>query len=73
MSDIKHQKPSQSQLISTRELANIIGYEVQTIRAWLCKDKLPNGLPGPKKIKNRHYWSRKDIDRYLLTFSVYSN
>ncbi|EFC1800608.1 DNA-binding protein, partial [Escherichia coli] len=26
MSDIKHQKPSQSQLISTRELANIIGY-----------------------------------------------
>ena len=50
MSDIKHQKPSQSQLISTRELANIIGYEVQTIRAWLCKDKLPNGLPRPKKI-----------------------
>lgn len=44
----------QPQLISTTELAKIISYKSQTIRKWLCQDRLPEGLPRPKKINGRH-------------------
>ncbi|EAA1977814.1 DNA-binding protein [Salmonella enterica] len=63
---------AQSQLISTAELARIISYKSQTIRKWLCQDKLPEGLPRPKQINGRHYWLRNEIADYIATFSVRS-
>lgn len=63
----------QSQLISTAELARIISYKSQTIRKWLCQDKLPEGLPRPKQINGRHYWLRNEIADYIATFSVRSS
>ncbi|EAA3226727.1 DNA-binding protein [Salmonella enterica] len=64
---------AQSQLISTAELARIISYKSQTIRKWLCQDKLPEGLPRPKQINGRHYWLRNEIADYIATFSVRSS
>lgn len=55
---------------STAELAKIISYKSQTIRKWLCQDKLPEGLPRPKQINGRHYWLRKDVLDFIDTFSV---
>ncbi len=49
MSAFKLPDTSQSQLISTAELAKIISYKSQTIRKWLCQDKLPEGLPRQNK------------------------
>lgn len=63
---------AQSQFISTAELARIISYKSQTIRKWLCQDKLPEGLPRPKQINGRHYWLRNEIADYIATFSVRS-
>lgn len=40
----------QPQLVSTSELAKLINCKSQTIRKWLCQDKLPEGLPRPKKL-----------------------
>ena len=54
MSAFKLPDTSQSQLISTAELAKIISYKSQTIRKWLCQDKLPEGLPRPNHNKGRH-------------------
>ena len=48
MSAFEQQEFFQPQLISTSELAKIINYKSQTIRKWLCQDKLPDGLPRPK-------------------------
>lgn len=70
MSAFKLLDTSQSQLISTAELAKIISYKSQTIRKWLCQDKLPEGLPRPKQINGRHYWLRKDALDFIDTFSV---
>ncbi|EGK5070279.1 DNA-binding protein, partial [Escherichia coli] len=50
--------------------AKIISYKSQTIRKWLCQDKLPEGLPRPKQINGRHYWLRKDVLDFIDTFSV---
>ncbi|WP_145586154.1 helix-turn-helix transcriptional regulator [Yersinia kristensenii] len=60
---------SQPQLISTKELAKLIGYQPQTIRKWIHEDKLPEGLPRPKKIGTRHRWSLKEINEFVLQFS----
>lgn len=49
MSAFKLPDTSQSQLISTAELAKIISYKSQTIRKWLCQDKLPEGLLAQNK------------------------
>ena len=73
MSTFEHQEFFQPQLISTSELAKIINYKSQTIRKWLCQDKLPDGLPRPKQINGRHYWLRNDISDFLLTFSAKGN
>ncbi|EMB6556425.1 TPA: helix-turn-helix domain-containing protein [Serratia liquefaciens] len=73
MSIYEQSKTPLSELVSTGELAHLLNLKAQTIRKWLCQDKLPNGLPRPKKINSRHYWLRKDIDRFLLTFSAYCN
>lgn len=70
MSTFELSNTSKSALVSTSEFAKIIGRESQTIRIWLCKDRLPEGLPRPKKINNRHYWLRKDIEDYILSFST---
>ncbi|MBE4925958.1 helix-turn-helix domain-containing protein [Enterobacter hormaechei] len=70
MSAFEHQEFFQPQLISTSELAKIINYKSQTIRKWLCQDKLPDGLPRPKQINGRHYWLRNDISDFLLTLSA---
>lgn len=61
------------QLISTTELAKIISYKSQTIRKWLCQDRLPEGLPRPKKINGRHYWLRNEVAEFIATFSVRGN
>ncbi|HED2544475.1 helix-turn-helix domain-containing protein [Pantoea agglomerans] len=63
----------QPQLISTTELAKIISYKSQTIRKWLCQDRLPEGLPRPKKINGRHYWLRNEVAEFIATFSVRGN
>lgn len=65
--------PPQPQLISTTELAKIISYKSQTIRKWLCQDRLPEGLPRPKKINGRHYWLRNEVAEFIATFSVRGN
>lgn len=70
MSAFKLSDTAQSQLISTAELAKIISYRPQTIRKWLCEDKLPEGLPRPKKINTRHYWLRSEVADFISTFSV---
>lgn len=49
MSAFKLPDTSQSQLISTAELAKIISYKSQTIRKWLCQDKLPEGYLAQNK------------------------
>ena len=59
MSAFKLPDTSQSQLVSTAELAKI-----------LCQDKLPEGLPRPKQINGRHYWLRKEVLDFIDTFSV---
>ncbi|CAI1753919.1 MULTISPECIES: helix-turn-helix transcriptional regulator [Serratia] len=64
---------TQPQLISTTELAKIISYESQTIRKWLCQDRLPEGLPRPRKINGRHYWLRNEVAEFIATFSVRGN
>ncbi|MEX2939948.1 DNA-binding protein [Serratia sp. JSRIV002] len=61
---------TQPQLISTTELAKIISYKSQTIRKWLCQDRLPEGLPRPKQINGRHYWLYKDVENFILSFSA---
>lgn len=61
---------TQQQLISTADLAKIISYKSQTIRKWLCQDRLPEGLPRPKQINGRHYWSRNEVAEFIATFSV---
>lgn len=61
---------TQLQLISTTELAKIISYKSQTIRKWLCQDRLPEGLPRPKQINGRHYWLYKDVENFILSFSA---
>ncbi|HEJ7039015.1 TPA: DNA-binding protein [Serratia liquefaciens] len=61
------------QLISTTELAKIISYKSQTIRKWLCQDRLPEGLPRPKQINGRHYWLRNEVAEFIATFSVRGN
>ena len=63
----------QPQLISTTELAKIISYKSQTIRKWLCQDRLPEGLPRPKQINGRHYWLRNEVAEFIATFSVRGN
>ncbi|WP_072066013.1 helix-turn-helix transcriptional regulator [Erwinia piriflorinigrans] len=64
---------TQPQLISTTELAKIISYKSQTIRKWLCQDRLPEGLPRPKQINGRHYWLRNEVAEFIATFSVRGN
>jgi len=64
---------TQAQLISTTELAKIISYKSQTIRKWLCQDRLPEGLPRPKQINGRHYWLRNEVAEFIATFSVRGN
>ncbi|EBO9651282.1 DNA-binding protein [Salmonella enterica subsp. enterica serovar Berlin] len=61
---------TQQQLISTADLAKIISYKSQTIRKWLCQDRLPEGLPRPKQINGRHYWLRNEVAEFIATFSV---
>lgn len=64
---------TQPQLISTTELAKIISYKSQTIRKWLCQERLPEGLPRPKQINGRHYWLRHEVAEFIATFSVRGN
>ncbi|HGL4321464.1 TPA: helix-turn-helix transcriptional regulator [Citrobacter koseri] len=70
MSTFQLSDTNQQQLISTADLAKIISYKSQTIRKWLCQDRLPEGLPRPKKINGRHYWLRNEIADFIATFSV---
>ncbi|MFJ5331687.1 helix-turn-helix transcriptional regulator [Pectobacterium versatile] len=73
MSTYRLSNTFQPQLVSTSELAKLINCKSQTIRKWLCQDKLPEGLPRPKKINGRHRWLLKDVERYLLKFSSEEN
>lgn len=47
MSIYEQSRTSLSELVSTSELAHLLNLKAQTIRKWLCQDKLPNGLPRP--------------------------
>lgn len=68
MSMYQQSKVPLSELISTSELAHLLNCKSQTIRKWLCQDKLPEGLTRPKKINGRHRWLRKEVDDFLMTF-----
>lgn len=70
MSTFQLSDTTQQQLISTAELAKIISYKSQTIRKWLCQDRLPEGLPRPKQINGRHYWLCNEVADFVATFSV---
>ena len=70
MSTFQLSDTTQQQLISTADLAKIISYKSQTIRKWLCQDRLPEGLPRPKQINGRHYWLRNEVADFIATFSV---
>ncbi|MCU1802958.1 DNA-binding protein [Pectobacterium parvum] len=52
-------------LVSTTELANLLKRKPQTIRMWLCNDRLPFGLVRPLSINNRNYWLLDDVRNYL--------
>lgn len=52
-------------LIYIKDLAEIINSKPQTIRKWICKDRLPSGLVKPNKIGNRHVWSIYDVEEYM--------
>lgn len=51
--------------VSTKLLAELLGYKQQTIRAWLSADKLPEGLVRPEKIGNRNTWHRDDVYSFI--------
>lgn len=52
-------------LVSTTELANTLKRKPQTIRMWLCNDRLPSGLCKPINLKKRNYWHLDDVINYL--------
>ncbi|MCW2481177.1 MULTISPECIES: helix-turn-helix domain-containing protein [Enterobacterales] len=55
-------------LVSTNNLAKRLNCKPQTIRKWICQDKLPEGLPRPKTRNGRHHWRKCDIDDYIKNF-----
>lgn len=57
-------------LVSTAELANLLKRKPQTIRMWLCNDRLPSGLVRPINLNNRNYWFLDDIKNYLKSLQV---
>jgi hypothetical protein len=57
-------------LVSTTELANLLKRKPQTIRMWLCNDRLPSGLVRPINLNNRNYWLLDDIKNYLKSLQV---
>jgi len=57
-------------LVSTTELANLLKRKPQTIRMWLCNDRLPSGLVRPINLNNRNYWLLDDIRNYLKSLQV---
>lgn len=54
-----------SSLVFVEELSTLLGRKPQTIRMWLCRDKLPEGLPRPKKLFNANCWSRADVELFI--------
>lgn len=54
-----------SSLVFVEELSIRLGRKPQTIRMWLCRDKLPEGLPRPKKLFNANCWSRADVELFI--------
>ncbi|CAM6915895.1 DNA-binding protein [Enterobacter hormaechei] len=57
-------------LVSTTELANLLKRKPQTIRMWLCNDRLPSGLVRPINLNNRNYWFLDDVRNYLKSLQV---
>lgn len=47
------------------ELAVLLNVKQQTIRAWICSDNLPEGLPRPLKMKRRNYWPHYIVEEFL--------
>jgi len=64
---------TQPQLLSTIELAKLINKKPQTIRAWLCQDRLPDALPRPIQINKRNYWLRNEIAEFIYALSIRGN
>lgn len=60
-------------LVSTTELANLLKRKPQTIRMWLCNDRLPAGLVRPVSVNNRNYWFLDDVRNYLKSLQVSDN
>lgn len=54
-------------LVSVKDLANLLRYKPQTIRKWLSKDRLPEGLVRPMKIGKRNYWLKSDVNNFITT------
>ncbi|MCL6408152.1 DNA-binding protein [Dickeya dadantii] len=57
-------------LVSTTELATLLKRKPQTIRMWLCNDRLPSGLIRPINLNNRNYWFLEDVKKYLQSLQV---
>ena len=51
--------------INLTEVAFMLNIKPQTLRKWICHDKLPVGLPKPEKINGRNKWIRSDINAYF--------
>ncbi|EBX8654096.1 DNA-binding protein [Salmonella enterica subsp. enterica serovar Westhampton] len=69
MSEIQSFKTSSldsHSIVTVKGLAELLKIKPQTIRAWLCHDRLPNGLPRPKKINNRNCWLMMDVQNYIM-------
>lgn len=60
-------------LVSTTELANLLKRKPQTIRMWLCNDRLPVGLVRPVSVNSRNYWFLDDVRNYLKSLQVSDN
>lgn len=56
-------------VLGTAEVAAMFGVKPQTLRKWVCYDKLPEGFPRPCKIKGKSKWRVGDINAYFANLT----
>ncbi|EAA4513226.1 DNA-binding protein [Salmonella enterica subsp. enterica serovar Vitkin] len=65
MSPNKTTQLERSSPIFLPQLAILLNRKQQTIRVWISKDQLPEGLPRPQKMNGRNYWPHYVIEEFL--------
>lgn len=67
---LEKQFPDGAILVFTRDLAALMNRTPQYIRKMLMENKLPEGLPYPKKLNGQNVWHIDNVLNFLNTFFV---